>query len=177
LQERRDERRAKASGQRVETFVSDQWTLEYDLAFYGLGSQVWLAAHCALEDDRLTQGSTTRAQVAIDCCPALKTLTEQNPSPEHLAAHAYSLFERRGASKTTAAQYLASHLSEMVEKQNLDATELLRKLPPYIVHAIAHVTEPLQKTDKHAEKGDARMLFATLGNDAIVQSPPVERLG
>ena len=38
LDDKRVSLRAKASGQCVETFVSDEWTLEYDLAYSGLGS-------------------------------------------------------------------------------------------------------------------------------------------
>lgn len=44
LAQRRKERRKKASGQRVETFVANGWTLEFDLAFHGLGNYVWRAA-------------------------------------------------------------------------------------------------------------------------------------
>ena len=40
LQARRDEIRAKASGQNVETFIADEWTLEYDLARAGLPREV-----------------------------------------------------------------------------------------------------------------------------------------
>ncbi|WP_175808932.1 ATP-dependent nuclease, partial [Burkholderia cepacia] len=36
LEQRRAERREKASGQKVETFVANEWTLEFDLAFHGL---------------------------------------------------------------------------------------------------------------------------------------------
>ncbi|MCH7865190.1 MAG: hypothetical protein IIC56_08270 [Proteobacteria bacterium] len=45
--------RAKASGQKVETFVADEWTLEYDLAFFGLAKDVWIAAHLAKADERI----------------------------------------------------------------------------------------------------------------------------
>ena len=48
LEQRREERRAKASGQRVETFVANEWTLEFDLAYFGLGELVWSSAELAL---------------------------------------------------------------------------------------------------------------------------------
>ena len=47
LERRRSEIEARANGQCVRTFVSDFWTLEYDLAVAGLARDVWIAAHLA----------------------------------------------------------------------------------------------------------------------------------
>jgi putative ATP-dependent endonuclease of the OLD family len=145
LEERRRERRAKASGQNVDTFVSTQWTLEFDLAFYGLGAEVWLAAHCALDDDRLTEGKTTKDAIAASCGLEHKALLEQRLSPETLASHVYALFEKKRASKPIAAQYLAEQLEVAIKSGKWNAAALLERLPPYIVHAIEHVTEPLPR--------------------------------
>lgn len=48
LEQRRAQRTANASGQKVETFVANEWTLEFDLAFHGLGKQVYRAGSLAL---------------------------------------------------------------------------------------------------------------------------------
>ena len=64
LTKRREEIRAKASGQNVETFVADEWTLEYDLAYSGLAKEVWLAAHLAKADENIHSGKITIAAAA-----------------------------------------------------------------------------------------------------------------
>lgn len=125
LDTRRAERCAKASEQNVETFVSDEWTFEYDLVFHGLGKLVYRAASLALADDRLNAGSTTQAAVltaadanyvAVEAAAA----TDQ----ERLGSHVYALFEDRGASKAIAAQYLAELLEKEIADGTLDANQL-----------------------------------------------------
>ena len=59
---RRDEIRAKASGQKVETFIADEWTLEYDLAHAGLPREVFIAARLATADERMAAGKVRRIQ-------------------------------------------------------------------------------------------------------------------
>ena len=61
LDELRKEKIAKASEQSVQTFVSDDWTLEYNLALgsggrEGLGEEVFVAACLALKDDQINAG-------------------------------------------------------------------------------------------------------------------------
>lgn len=148
LEERRKERRAKASGQNVETFVAGEWTLEFDMALHGLRPEVWFAAHLAFDDDKLVEGITTKKAVAKDCITDFEALEEQKLSSEIFASHVYALFEKDGASKAIAAQYLAEHLEDLIEKGKWDAAALLKKLPPYIVQAIEHVTAPFPKEEK-----------------------------
>ncbi|KQY26158.1 ATP-dependent endonuclease [Caulobacter sp. Root487D2Y] len=156
LDARRAERRAKASGQKVETFVAGEWTLEFDMALSGLRPQVWLAAHLALEDDKLVEGKTTKQAVAQTSAHDFKGLVEQKLSSEDFASHVYALFERDGASKAIAAQYLAEHLEGLFEGEHAwNASTLLKRLPPYIVQAIEHVTEPFPKKEELEEEGDA----------------------
>lgn len=145
LEKRRLDRRMKASGQRVETFVADQWTLEFDLAYYGLRVAMWFAAHFALADDKLAYGKTTRKDVALACSAEFISLANQQLSPEVVATHVYSKFEKDGASKAIAAQYLAEHLESMIKKKKIDVASLLKRLPPYVVQAIEHVTEPFKE--------------------------------
>jgi putative ATP-dependent endonuclease of OLD family len=56
LKEHRGEIRGRAPGQNVETFVADEWTLEYDLTYAGLAQEVWVAAHLAAADTRIVAG-------------------------------------------------------------------------------------------------------------------------
>lgn len=142
LAQRRTERRAKASGQRVETFVSDEWTLEYDLAFHGLGRQVYQGASLALADDALNAGVAVQAEVIADADAAYQALVDAAHDRETLSSHIYALFEAEGASKAIAAQYLAELLEKEVEAGTLTTAALLQHLPPYIVAAIAYVTAP-----------------------------------
>ncbi len=72
LAERHAEKTAKASGQRVQTFVAGEWTLEYDLVISGLADEVWTAASLALADDKLNSGKVTRAAVESEAALALK---------------------------------------------------------------------------------------------------------
>jgi putative ATP-dependent endonuclease of OLD family len=142
LEQRRAERKAKASGQKVETFVADQWTLEYDLAFHGLGKHVYRAASLALADDGLNAGNTNQAAVLAAADAAYQALVDAAHDQPTIASHVYALFEADGASKAIGAQYLAELLEKEIADGALDAEGLRERLPPYVVAAIAHVTGP-----------------------------------
>ena len=131
-----------ASGQKVETFVADEWTFEYDLAFHGLGKHVHRAASLALADDRLNAGTTNRAAVLATADAAHEALVNTVDDQPTLASHVYALFEADGASKAIGAQYLAELLEKEIADGALDAEGLRARLPPYVVAAIAHVTGP-----------------------------------
>lgn len=142
LNQRRAERKAKASGQKVETFVADEWTLEYDLALHGLGRHVYRAASLALADDGLNAGTTKQATVLAAADAAYQALADAGHDQQTLASHVYALFEANGASKAIGAQYLAELLVKENDDGALDAEGLRARLPPYVVAAIAHVTGP-----------------------------------
>jgi putative ATP-dependent endonuclease of OLD family len=141
LAARREEIRAKAGGQNVETFVSDEWTLEYDLAHAGLAEDVWIAAHLALADEQINAQKTKRNTVETDAATAFATLNTNGTSQEELASHVYALFTTGSqASKAITAQYLAERLEKRVKDGTLTAQRLRENLPPYLVAAIEHVT-------------------------------------
>jgi putative ATP-dependent endonuclease of OLD family len=130
----------KASGQNVETFVADKWTLEYDLAYCGLARDVWIAAHLAKDDDAITSGSKTRKSVAHAALRSFSELSGRT-SREELASNIYAIFMRNASlSKATAAQYLACLLEAHQRKGRLSPTTLRAALPPYLVSAIEYVT-------------------------------------
>ncbi|TCW04035.1 putative ATP-dependent endonuclease of OLD family [Raoultella sp. BIGb0138] len=142
LEQRRINRRAKASGQNVESFVADEWTLEYDLAFHGLGKQMYQAASLALADDRLNAGTAIKADIINAADAAYETIMDSSTDREILGSHVYALFESNGASKAIAAQYMAELLENDIESGRMDSNSLLNQLPPYIIAAISHVTTP-----------------------------------
>lgn len=144
LEQRRAGRKAKASGQKVETFVAEEWTLEYDVAFHGLGKHVYRAASLALEDDKLNAGSAVQAEVIAAADIAYQALIDAGHDQPTLSSYVYALFESDGASKAIAAQYLSEQLEKEIMDGALDADALRAQLPPYVVAAIAHVTAPFE---------------------------------
>jgi putative ATP-dependent endonuclease of OLD family len=146
--------RNKASGQSVETFIADEWTMEYDLAYFGFADEVYIAAHLAKMDAKFTlQGNDfTYPHILNETVNAKKKLEDLKLTiknlgicpvenciryKEHLASHVYSMFTKgTKASKPMAAQYLANILEEkpvVTNWQNL--------FPPYLVQAIHYVTK------------------------------------
>jgi putative ATP-dependent endonuclease of OLD family len=79
LEQHRLHIQGKASGQNVETFVADEWTLEYDLAYFGLARDVWIAAHLAKNDEAITAGSMPRETVARDALRSFSELSVRTP--------------------------------------------------------------------------------------------------
>lgn len=158
LQERRQHRIDKASGQNVRTFVAGEWTLEYDLAFWGLAQEVWQAAVLALADDRIQSAKVTRDAAVAERAAEYSSIA--GADKEVLASHVYALFEAEGASKAIGAQYLAELLEAARAKGELDVGQLAARLPAYVIDAIGHVTTPLVKTAK-----------ASVGSAAAAERP------
>lgn len=144
LEQRRKDRTEKASGQQVQTFVADEWTLEFDLACFGLLPHIWCAAVLTLADDRIQAGKITEAEAIKASIPDFKALKDQKLDAITMAAHLYAKFEDEGASKAIAAQYLAERLEQRFKDEEMTSEELRQKLPPYVVAAIAHVTSPFE---------------------------------
>ncbi len=153
----RREKRAKACGQWVDTFVSDEWTLEYDLALGpkdpnggfsgGLAEDVFVAACLAEKDDSINAQKTTVGDVQKMAAQEFSALTKETnkakngDAKEVLASHVYAKFAKNsGVSKAIAAQYLAEKLLEKHESGKLTSDELRASLPKYLVAAIDFVT-------------------------------------
>lgn len=145
LEQRRKDRTEKASGQQVQTFVANEWTLEFDLAYFGLLPHIWCAAVLALADDKIQAGKISEAEAIKASIPEFKALKDQKLERATMAAHLYAKFEHEGASKAIAAQYLAQRLEQSFKDEELNAEVLRKRLPPYVVAAIAHVTRPFEE--------------------------------
>jgi putative ATP-dependent endonuclease of OLD family len=138
-------------GEDVRTFVSDHWTLEYDLAYTGLCGDLWKAIALARDETRQdAKGGGTSSErrgelllAAADSWQKLEhSVDGRDDKLEYLACKAFEPL-RRGLSKTVTAQHLASLMEE--ESFGPDATEETRKrlrdcVPTYIQDGINHVT-------------------------------------
>jgi putative ATP-dependent endonuclease of OLD family len=147
---------AKASDQCVRTFVSDEWTLEYDLALGprdegdhfsgGLAEDVFVAASLADRDDDINQKKTTGHEVEEEAITEFaeikaKAVGQSNCAPEELlASFIYARFARDGVSKAVAAQYLAERLRAKHKDGKLTAGDLRKRLPRYLVQAIDYAS-------------------------------------
>jgi putative ATP-dependent endonuclease of OLD family len=130
-----------SDGQSVHTFVADHWTLEYDLAFFGLAEEVYVAARLAKDDEAIMKGKKTSIDVEAAAKTEFSSLEAENiDNREALCSHVYKLFHSKGASKAIAAQYLANALAAKWEKEEIDPLEFAKRLPPYLVAAIVHAT-------------------------------------
>jgi putative ATP-dependent endonuclease of OLD family len=142
LEELRQNKRERASGQKVATFVADEWTLEFDLAYFGLDKVVWCAAALALNEEAIQNNKKTKADVLQAADEEFKALAVKEPDRATRAVHVYARFASEGASKAIGAQYLAELLETAVNAATLRPEDLRNILPPYLVAAITHVTEP-----------------------------------
>jgi putative ATP-dependent endonuclease of OLD family len=144
---------SKIEGQAVKAFVSDEWTLEYDLALgpksndgtypCGLAKDVFIASFLADADDKICSGITTVAAEEVraeaEYQSLLTSLPAQPSREETLASKVYARFSD-GASKPIAAQYLAERFLIQFEAGTLTTASLRSALPKYIVDAIDYAT-------------------------------------
>ncbi|MBS1157626.1 MAG: ATP-dependent endonuclease [Proteobacteria bacterium] len=129
--------------QNVKTFVADEWTLEYDLAFAGLAEDVYIAASFAANDDPLNEAKKTQTEVEADAKAAYAALEVVAASNRDvLCSHVYEMFSSKRSSKAIAAQYLAERLSDKKAKGEIDGAWLAARLPSYIKDAIDFATTP-----------------------------------
>lgn len=127
---------SRTDGQNVKTFVSEEWTLEYDLAYCGLEEDVLLA----IAETKYMNSKTPRKETAksLFISKASKKL-ESYATREEKASYLYSFFSRKDVYKAEFSQQLAFMLYE--KYANGRGNELLKKLPKYLVDAIGYVTE------------------------------------
>lgn len=136
-------RLSEGDGQNVSTFVADEWTLEYDLAFAGLAEEVYIAAVLAANDDPLNDDKKTYADVAAAAKVSYAALVANaGDDREVLCSHVYEMFSSKRASKAIAAQHLVDLLNEHARKGEIDNAWLTARLPAYIRDAISYATTP-----------------------------------
>ena len=137
-------RLSEGDGQNVSTFVADEWTLEYDLAFAGLDEEVYIAAVLAANDDPLNDEKKTHLDVVAAAKARYATLVAiAADDREVLCSHIYEMFSSKRASKAIAAQHLADLLNERSCKGEIDSAWLTARLPASIKDSISFATTPL----------------------------------
>jgi putative ATP-dependent endonuclease of OLD family len=140
----------------VQTFVSDEWTLEYDLAIgpkdenggnsCNLAEDVYVATCLAENDEAINAGTIAGddvARAAMAAFDVLKTTAvAKNGSSveETIAATIYAKLARDGVSKPITAQYLAERLQSKRDGGELTREDLRKRLPKYLTQAIDYVT-------------------------------------
>lgn len=132
--------RARASGQNVETFVSDHWTLEYDLARAGLGRELFLAIALAKKDDDIASETVKATFVTRQALRDWKTFADEAMPDDERATKIYAPLAKGSVSKSVTAQYLARILMRTGQSHIRTPAEWKDVLPDYIVNAIEYVT-------------------------------------
>lgn len=148
LDEKRAHIRDKANEQCVRTFVANEWTLEYDLAYFGLSKQMHIAIALGDADDKINEGKAKKSEVAAEANKAYEALAKKGMSKEELCSTIYEpLVVSNPVSKPTTAQYFAELLELTVKCKKLTPERLRELLPLYVIEAIVHVTEPFAVPD------------------------------
>lgn len=148
----RQKKLAKDDAQSVRTFIADEWTFEYDLAFHGLAKDVFIATRLAKNDAPLNEEKKKRKDIETAAEKEFdKIVSECSGDKEQLCTKVYRLFKKERASKAIAAQYLAEFLDTKVKEEKLSSDMFIKKLPPYIVQAINFVIGKAEKSDSNIE--------------------------
>ncbi len=123
-------------GENVRTFVSDHWTLEYDLAYAGLGKLLNRAIHLAKKESAgILPDDSGKDTIFQEADKLWEKWNKETKSQEHLACKVYEPLAKRTVSKAIVAQYLAALLES---DENASARD---SIPKYIRDAIEYVTQ------------------------------------
>ncbi len=147
------DKKRQGDGENVCTFVSDYWTLEYDLAHAGLGRELHTAIALAKNETSRDRAGTAltaeEREIALRTAEAtwddlIRMVGDRKDAREYLA---YKIYEPllKGMSKPMAAQHLASSLLSG------PSATIPSSIPDYVRSAIEYVTG-LSPTDNAAER-------------------------
>jgi putative ATP-dependent endonuclease of OLD family len=125
-------------GGSVQSFVSPAWTLEHDLALYGLAEDVHVAIQLARKARRKPRGLTSDDfdKTEVKAREKYKAWVNSGLTREEIAANVYEDLFRGRASKAEAAQFLAEVLHRRAPKPKV----LRKMLPKYLTEAIDYLT-------------------------------------
>ena len=147
LDEKRAHIRNKANEQRVRTFVANEWTLEFDLAYFGLAKELHIATALAAADDKISDKKAKASEVGDAANKEYDEMAARKLPKEELCSLIYEpLGGNNSVSKPKTAQYLSEILLGSVGNGRLTSESLRARLPSYLVEAIVHVTEPFVET-------------------------------
>jgi putative ATP-dependent endonuclease of OLD family len=138
----------------VETFISDHWTFEYDLALCDLGKEVNAAITLAKESKKADKKGEVLDKAEQDklmekASREYYEWREEDKSGKALASRIYKPLYSGNAPKPETAQFLAQILEESYKQRD---PELRKKLPHYLVSAIEYVTDPIDELQDTGEE-------------------------
>jgi len=142
IKEKRTEKESKYNGQDIRTFISPDWTLEYDIALSGLKKEFYTAVLWAEKiQNSDTYGLTPEkiTEVTRKVETDFTTWTSENKTGQEIAEAIYKDYVlNKNISKTIVAQCFAA-LLKVCEgiKERIEGDEKLK----YLVDAIKYVTE------------------------------------
>jgi len=129
-------RRAKAEGGNVRVFLSDYWTLEYDLLRSELGEAMFIAIQMARAEGKkgfLSEDNFMKINAAAKTRWQTLSLVT---NAEEMAAEAYEPLQDESVSKAITAQYF----SRLVDSGDYGkGDEFIEKLPTYLKEAFQHI--------------------------------------
>lgn len=164
LNEHKEKIKSKAHEQNVKSFVADEWTLEYDLAFANnnaLAEEIYIAAQLAIWDEG-DNYSEKRHEEKFEIAKTKYAALKQDAGKlaaerswdinEVLASKVYAMYVTGSkASKPIAAQYLCEIILNKMKRK--ETYNLRAKLPGYLVEAIDYVTSNLNSASKGEIRG------------------------
>jgi putative ATP-dependent endonuclease of OLD family len=142
INEKRTEKEAKYNGQDIKTFISPDWTLEYDIALSGLKKEIYTAVLRAEKiQNSDTYGLTPEkiTEVTQKVETDFTTWTSENKTGQEIAEAIYKDYVlNKNISKTIVAQCFAVLLKDCEGiKERIEVDEKLK----YLVDAINYVTD------------------------------------
>lgn len=130
----------KANGQNVETFIPEQWTLEYELAANGLGEEM-LQTIAAMRVEKI-QDKEKKEKKKAELLEEYTKKYNKYEDEEAKASYVYSFFSHKLVSKAEFAQQFSFDLENIFKGKTVE--EIVTVLPNYLVKAIEYVTTNIE---------------------------------
>lgn len=125
----------KANGQKVKTFIPEQWTLEYEMAANGLGEEM-------LETIATLRAAELKSKKNEELLKDYKEKYNEYDSKEAKASYIYSFFSHKLVSKAEFAQQFGFDLECKFKEKPVE--DIVKILPNYLVKAIEYVTADIE---------------------------------
>lgn len=130
----------KANGQNVETFIPEQWTLEYELAANGLGEEM-LQTIATMRVEKI-QDKEKKEKKKAELLEEYTKKYNKYEDKEDKASYVYSFFSHKLVLKAEFAQQFSFDLEKIFKEKTVE--EIVTVLPNYLVKAIEYVTTNIE---------------------------------
>lgn len=153
MKEEENKKVERSAGGSVKTFVSNYWTLEYDIAYCGFGMLMHKAIQIA-KNEKSKNKTLTDDEINV-----IKLSSEQEYnqwkndgiSDVQIACNIYEPLYKGKASKAIAVQYFIELLNQEKIVKDKRYNEIIDKLPTYLVNAIKYVTSNDKELEGQAD--------------------------